>query len=343
MDFPCGSVARVDAFEPLSFPKTEVEIARLLPAVVALIVHANTIEHVIDVRLDEEILAAIAASRMNPPKLAAYKSNWIARILNEARKQSIECTHSKPNWNPIASRIIDHLVANRVPPKDIVSLTSDLLFKKLQEDKFPMESDLEWIRLLYLSAFRLVRSDFFPITKQTEGDLLKRVWFIIDSCFDFGNINCTGGEKSSQASADTCNANRSISNPTRQSAGLYLLRQAAEKVGGYESLLELWQDFAPVILATIHSKSPIQRLLNYTGDFHEFCDAFKDTDLHEYKEYFDAMDFAWTRVLKDKSPTKTDKVRIVNVLRDGQDRASQLGLQEVYPHATDMADDDFDE
>lgn len=84
-------------------------------------------------------------------------------------------------------------------PSDVTSylnqlqgLTSDLLFKKLQEDKFPMESDLEWIRLLYLSAFRLVRSDFFPITKQTEGDLLKRVWFIIDSCFDFGNINCTG-------------------------------------------------------------------------------------------------------------------------------------------------------
>lgn len=121
-------------------------------------------------------------------------------------------------------------------------------------------------------------------------------------------------------------------------------RKRAEKVGGYESLPELWQDFAPVILATIHLKSPIQRLLNYTGDFHEFCDAFKeDTDLHEYKEYFDAMDFAWTRVLKDKNPTKTDKVRIVNILRDGQDRASQLGLQEVYPHATDIADDDFDE
>ncbi|KAL7319777.1 hypothetical protein PS15m_002871 [Mucor circinelloides] len=121
-------------------------------------------------------------------------------------------------------------------------------------------------------------------------------------------------------------------------------RKRAEKVGGYESLPELWQDFAPVVLATIHLKSPIQRLLNYTGDFHDFCDAFKeDTDLHEYKEYFDAMDFAWSRVLKDKNPTKTDKVRIVNVLRDGQDRASQLGMQEVYPHATDIADDDFNE
>lgn len=119
----------------------------------------------------------------------------------------------------------------------------------------------------------------------------------------------------------------------------------AEVQGGYKSLPELWQDFAPIILQTIHLKSsPVQRLLNYTGDFHEFCDAFKeDTDLHEYKEYFDAMDFAWTTVLAKDDVSATDRVRIVNVLRDGQDRASNLGLQEVYAHATDKAEDDDDE
>lgn len=116
-------------------------------------------------------------------------------------------------------------------------------------------------------------------------------------------------------------------------------------MGGYESLPELWQDFAPIILKTIHLKSPIQRLLNYTGDFHDFCESFKqDTDSFEYKEYFDAMDFAWTCVLKDKNPTKTDKVRISNLLRDGQDKASQLGLKDlVYVHASEWADDDFDQ
>ncbi|CAO3629012.1 unnamed protein product [Mucor hiemalis] len=122
-------------------------------------------------------------------------------------------------------------------------------------------------------------------------------------------------------------------------------RKRAELQGGYDSLPQLWQDFAPIILETIHLRSapPVQRLLNYTGDFHEFCDAFKeDTDLHEYKEYFDAMDYAWCRVL-EQDISKTDKVRIVNLLRDGQDRASQLGLQEVYSHATDLADDDFND
>ena len=70
-------------------------------------------------------------------------------------------------------------------------LTTDDLYKKLHDDNFPMGSNLEWIRVSYLSVFRLVRSDFFPINKRTEGDLVKKVWSIIDSCFDFGNINCT--------------------------------------------------------------------------------------------------------------------------------------------------------
>ncbi|KAG2229917.1 hypothetical protein INT48_008298 [Thamnidium elegans] len=119
-----------------------------------------------------------------------------------------------------------------------------------------------------------------------------------------------------------------------------VIRKFPEPHGGYDSLPQLWQDLAPIILETIHltPATAIQCLLNYTGDFHEFCEAFKeDTDLHEYKEYFDAMDFAWCTVLKGNT-SQTDKVRIVNVLRDGQDRASKLGLSEVYSHATDKVD-----
>lgn len=54
------------------------------------------------------------------------------------------------------------------------------------------------------------------------------------------------------------------------------------------------------------------------------------------------MDFAWCTVLSHSNVSATDRVRIVNVLRDGQDRASKLGLQEVYAHATDKAEDDED-
>ncbi|KAI8982108.1 hypothetical protein BDF20DRAFT_864999 [Mycotypha africana] len=135
-------------------------------------------------------------------------------------------------------------------------------------------------------------------------------------------------------------------------------RKRAEKLGGYETLPDLWQDFAPVILNTIHLRSTpvvVQRLLNYTGDFHDFCEAFvEDTDTHEYKEYFEAMEFAWCSVIKRSttsttsgsaehpSLTETEKVRILNVLQDGQERASnKLGISQAYSKAIDLIDDDL--
>ncbi|KAI8997840.1 hypothetical protein BDB01DRAFT_846443 [Pilobolus umbonatus] len=121
-------------------------------------------------------------------------------------------------------------------------------------------------------------------------------------------------------------------------------RKRVETGGGYESMPELWSDFAPLVQQTMHLKYPIQRLLQYTGDFHEFCDAFKDdTDIQEYQEYFDAMDFAWITVLKESDISATDRVRIVNILRDGQDKAQLLGLSQVYIRAADLADDEFNE
>lgn len=114
-------------------------------------------------------------------------------------------------------------------------------------------------------------------------------------------------------------------------------------ITGYQSLPELWQDFAPIILQVIHLKNPppVQRLLNYTGDFHEFCGSFQqDTDEYEYKEYFEAMDYAWCRLL-DLPTSQTDKVRIINILRDGQDKVARMGLHfEVYPHALDKAEEE---
>ncbi|KAI8063668.1 uncharacterized protein B0P05DRAFT_574234 [Gilbertella persicaria] len=116
-------------------------------------------------------------------------------------------------------------------------------------------------------------------------------------------------------------------------------RKRVEQIGGYEHMSELWQDLAPIILQTIHLKSPVQRLLTYTSDFHEFCQGFHE-DTSSYKTYFDAMDFAWCCVL-DTQTTETEKVRIVNVLSDGQDIANKLGLHDVYPHALEKADDEL--
>ncbi|CAO3696050.1 unnamed protein product [Rhizopus microsporus] len=97
-------------------------------------------------------------------------------------------------------------------------------------------------------------------------------------------------------------------------------RNEPEK-GGYATLSDYWKEF---------------------GEFHDVCDAYeRDAEIYEYKECFDALDFAWQTVIEDHQPiSQTDKVRILNVLRDGQDRASLFGLNQVYHHATEMLDGD---
>ncbi|CEG69485.1 hypothetical protein RMATCC62417_05552 [Rhizopus microsporus] len=121
-------------------------------------------------------------------------------------------------------------------------------------------------------------------------------------------------------------------------------RKNEPEKGGYATLSDYWKEFGHVVQHTMHlkSSSSIQLLLNLTGEFHDVCDAYeRDAEIYEYKECFDALDFAWQAVIEDHQPiSQTDKVRILNVLRDGQDRASLFGLNQVYHHATEMLDGD---
>ncbi|KAI9499331.1 hypothetical protein BDB00DRAFT_783398 [Zychaea mexicana] len=50
-------------------------------------------------------------------------------------------------------------------------------------------------------ATELYRWAYFPLTDHSEGDLLRRVWQFVDTCFDDQKIQVRGGEKTSAASA----------------------------------------------------------------------------------------------------------------------------------------------
>ena len=45
--------------------------------------------------------------------------------------------------------------------------------------------------------------------------------------------------------------------------------------------------------------------------------------------------------MDEKNPSETDKIRVVNVLSDGQEVAMKLGLSQVYTQAIEKADDDI--
>ncbi|KAG0749755.1 hypothetical protein G6F57_001598 [Rhizopus arrhizus] len=109
--------------------------------------------------------------------------------------------------------------------------------------------------------------------------------------------------------------------------------------GGYDTIQEYWEDFTHVVQLTLHLKtsSSIQILLNLTGDFHDVFDEFNETKKSlDCREYFEAMEFAWKSIIQTHKVDQTDKVRILNVLRDGQDRAAVLSLPSAYSHAIQM-------
>lgn len=68
------------------------------------------------------------------------------------------------------------------------TLDQDQLYEKIDSGVYEIASDSSWIQKAYRDAFRLLESRFFPIESQTEGNLVRRVWSCVDSCFDFSTI-----------------------------------------------------------------------------------------------------------------------------------------------------------
>ncbi|EPB90443.1 hypothetical protein HMPREF1544_02651 [Mucor circinelloides 1006PhL] len=55
------------------------------------------------------------------------------------------------------------------------------LYTKVDSGVHDIASDSSWLQKSYRDAFRLLQSDFFPMESQTEGNVVKRVWFLPDT------------------------------------------------------------------------------------------------------------------------------------------------------------------
>ncbi|CAO3669283.1 unnamed protein product [Rhizopus stolonifer] len=86
------------------------------------------------------------------------------------------------------------------------------------------------------------------------------------------------------------------------------------------TLVEYWKEFSHIVLSASQLKTDnsIQFLLQLTSDFHDACEAFK---MHTV-DYYKAMELIWFRVIQEHELSMTDKVRVSNVLKEGQARAS---------------------
>lgn len=103
---------------------------------------------------------------------------------------------------------------------------------------------------------------------------------------------------------------------------------------------ELWQDFVPVVEASL-KLSPaqaIQRMLQLTSYFYDFCHAYRaDTEQHVFKDYFEFLENAWIRIFQEQHGM-TDRIRALNVLRDGHEQAADIfGVPDALNRALQAA------
>ncbi|KAH8550713.1 hypothetical protein BGW37DRAFT_74233 [Umbelopsis sp. PMI_123] len=102
---------------------------------------------------------------------------------------------------------------------------------------------------------------------------------------------------------------------------------------GYHSIMDVWVDLYPCIqvACTFESWWAMQYMLRITGEFHEYCDGFREADdIAQMASMFDELEKAWLVLLEREAVSTTDKIRSINLFRDGQDKAEVLGVQGVY-------------
>ncbi|KAG2220851.1 hypothetical protein INT45_010913 [Circinella minor] len=117
------------------------------------------------------------------------------------------------------------------------------------------EPDMYWA---HTSVSRAIDVLLYNIHEkyQTESDLMKRIWVMIDSCFDAGNISAISGESVSKATTTRVNFDRSL-------AGLNSMSR--QKIGTKTDIL-------------------------FTTKFFEFgtCEAGKNTDINNTKTLYES-------------------------------------------------------
>ncbi|KAI7851151.1 hypothetical protein BDC45DRAFT_445922 [Circinella umbellata] len=86
-------------------------------------------------------------------------------------------------------------------------MTINKLEKRVRKRMFDFDEEfiLDWAQYSFQTVISIFHSNFFPITNQTEGDIIRRIWSFIDYAFDNMKVDVRTGEMESAASAERRN------------------------------------------------------------------------------------------------------------------------------------------
>lgn len=131
-------------------------------------------------------MKVILFSRMRPPDDRCWTDVFSRQELDEIRNFNLRSLPSLPEDMKL---YLDEFRSYT----DI-----EELYEKVQERKLHPKRDpgLKWIQDSLCNCLKLFFAEYLPLTDQTEGDLLRRVWSCVDTVFDSSSLN---GFSSSEA------------------------------------------------------------------------------------------------------------------------------------------------
>lgn len=108
--------------------------------------------------------------------------SWASYFTKEEIK---EITMYKPKKLDELPDVLNNYIEDLKKLRDV-----DTLKKKLSEETTC--SACEWVRYTVLDYFKLFKYGYLPLSDQTEDDMMRRIWFFIDTVFDASPIHCRG-------------------------------------------------------------------------------------------------------------------------------------------------------
>ncbi|KAI9499333.1 hypothetical protein BDB00DRAFT_783400 [Zychaea mexicana] len=114
--------------------------------------------------------------------------------------------HNNPALPKVSEKVKNHLDLFRTfdaSKNPNGKTTEELMAYQVNNTGLDYKEDFDLIGInnSIAQATELYRWAYFPLTDHSEGDLLRRVWQFVDTCFDDQKIQVRGGEKTSAASA----------------------------------------------------------------------------------------------------------------------------------------------
>ncbi|CAO3677533.1 hypothetical protein G6F70_000199 [Rhizopus microsporus] len=113
------------------------------------------------------------------PSNPLWKNRFTNDEIGETRRHN---PHTLP---PCPDQLLDYL--NHFSDKK--TLNALISQTRKRHCDFDKEFNLEWAQPSIISALRLFRGNYFPLTDQTEADMIRRIWSFIGKAFDNVNLD----------------------------------------------------------------------------------------------------------------------------------------------------------